>query len=58
MTTPAVGEEVIDGVTGKTAVVRDIYNNKIWLQRPGGGIEWTRRPNEVRAVEPAEEATQ
>ncbi len=45
---PLIGAEVVDVPTGMLAVVRDVLAGKVWLQRPTGGVEWTRHPGDVR----------
>jgi len=47
---PPVGTEVVDAVTGKRAIVRDFHQGRVYLQKPGGGVKWTRRPQDVTPV--------
>ncbi|QMU77251.1 hypothetical protein GXW83_17620 [Streptacidiphilus sp. PB12-B1b] len=53
--TPLVGDWVVDTRTERTAVVIDVCAGRLYLRRPGGGVEWEALPVHVRPAARHEE---
>ena len=45
---PAIGSWVVDTRMERTAVVSDVISGRLYLRRPGGGVEWDAMPAHVR----------
>ncbi|MDH6114551.1 hypothetical protein P3T36_000951 [Kitasatospora sp. MAP12-15] len=53
-TIPAVGSYVVDQRTLRILVVMDHRAGELYLRPPGGGIEVTRKPEQVRPADRSE----
>lgn len=45
---PNVGAWVVDTRTDRMAIVLDVLFGRLYLRRPGGGVEWEAMPVHVR----------
>ncbi|MGW4894334.1 hypothetical protein ACWEQL_18985 [Kitasatospora sp. NPDC004240] len=44
---PQPGELVHDIRARRTGVVMDVLDGRVYLRPPGGGVEWTARPEHI-----------